>query len=597
MYSRTRVSFIRISLALALIFVIGIAIGCSGPPVAVFQASAISGQAPLTVTFTNQSKNANEFTWDFGDGETQATDKVKEVATHRYTKAGTNTVTLTATKKGEPPQTNSVTATVTVSPGSLSKLVLNTADVTLQPEGKQSFTAEAKDEFGNAIPDLAVVFRSDPTSGQVDSSGTFTAGTKAGTYTTGVTATATQGTATAAATASVTIKPDPLDSTTLAAVEVQAGKTQQLRAETKDKYGNPIADVQLAWTVKDDNAGSVASGGQFTAGLVARTFTNAIEVKATQGDLVRTANATVSITPGPLEQVVVGPGQVELGMGMTQQFVAVGADQYGNRISGLTFNWSVEAGGGSIDSKGMFTASATPGTYNKTVKATAKQGEISRSDQANVIIKPDVTPPIILSVSVSAITDSSAILQWETDEPTTSRVEYGTTAVYGSLGAADEKLATSHNLVVKGLTPDTTYHFQVKSVDKSGNTSVSKDATFRTKAIAEFISSSMYSAITIGIYVHQLGFDLFNGSTQRIKVIRVEFFDRSGATTHTISEGRIAEIWETGDVEPGKSFSGSLSFRIPYSTEEIEGWQVKWYCLDAQGVNFIAVGHYSSLGG
>ena len=74
---------------------------------------------------------------------------------------------------------------------------------------------------------------------------------------------------------------------------------------------------------------------------------------------------------------------------------------------------------------------------------------------------------------------------------------------------------------------------------------MSGDDSFATKTVKELVSSSMYPAITIGIYVHQLGFDLFNGSWQRITVAGVEFYDQSGTVTHTISASRVAEIWGT----------------------------------------------------
>ncbi|HLC23833.1 MAG TPA: PKD domain-containing protein, partial [Dehalococcoidia bacterium] len=190
MQSRIRILLTNICLGLVLVIALAVAYGCSGPPVAVFQASAISGQAPLSVTFTNQSRNADVFTWDFGDGEKQTTSTLIKATSHQYEKAGTFNATLTAAKKSNPPQANSTTATITVS-------------------------------------------------------------------------------------------------------------------------------------------------------------------------------------PGPLAQVIVGPGQIDLGMGMTQQFVAVGADQYANRISGLTFTWSVQSGAGTIDSKGLFTAPTAPGTNAKAVRAQA----------------------------------------------------------------------------------------------------------------------------------------------------------------------------------------------------------------------------------
>ncbi len=100
----------------------------------------------------------------------------------------------------------------------------------------------------------------------------------------------------------------------------------------------------------------------------------------------------------------------------------------------------------------------------------------------------------------------------------------------------------------------------------------------------------LYPGITIGGRVHQLSFYLFNGSSQTITVTRAEFFDKNDNITHTISADDITRIWQTGDVEVGKSLSAGISFGIPPTTEEIEGWQVKWYCVDADGQRFTVKG-------
>lgn len=470
-----------LALAFTIGFVIlaGSALACGGPPVALFKASVTGGQAPLVVTFVNESTGAEEFTWEFGDGETKTTNSTKETVTHAYKKAGAHTLKLTAGKKGQPATANSSTATITVAPAALASIMIAPAEANVGPEGKQAFTAEARDSFGNIIPDAKFAFKSNEMAGRVDPSGAFVAGRKAGsfdgavsveatqgnttksasarvtintgpldhvlvtpsktelaigktqdftaapmdafdnpvagaqvswtvdgaagtieagkltagslarTFERGVTATARIGTLSTSGSASVTVKPDPLDSITVQDVRVAAGATQQLRAEAKDRHGNQLSDVQVAWSVLSQNAGVTTAGGMLTAGLVARTFPNVIQAKVTQGDIAKTASAQVVIVPGPLAQVVVGPGQIDLGIGMTQQFVAVSADQYGNRISGLSFTWSVESGGGSIDSKGLFTASNTPGAYGKTVKAAVRQGDNSRSGTANVSVAPD----------------------------------------------------------------------------------------------------------------------------------------------------------------------------------------------------------------
>lgn len=66
---------------------------CS-PPVADFTSDVRSGEAPLTVRFTDQSTNSpSSWLWDFGDGET-STDQNPG---HEYTSSGTYTVSLRAT--------------------------------------------------------------------------------------------------------------------------------------------------------------------------------------------------------------------------------------------------------------------------------------------------------------------------------------------------------------------------------------------------------------------------------------------------------------------------------------------------------------------
>jgi len=68
-------------------------------PTAAFKTTSLDKPAPFAkVGFENNSKNAADYTWDFGDGTTS--DK-ENPAKHQYTKAGEYTVTLTAAKGGK----------------------------------------------------------------------------------------------------------------------------------------------------------------------------------------------------------------------------------------------------------------------------------------------------------------------------------------------------------------------------------------------------------------------------------------------------------------------------------------------------------------
>jgi len=221
---------------------------------------------------------------------------------------------------------------------------------------------------------------------------------------------------------------------------------------------------------------------------------------------------------------------------------------------------------------------------------------ITMDSDKNIIAHfADTTPPVISGVGTSGMTESRATIKWETSELATSQMEYGTSDAYGSIKALDGKLTTSHSVTLTELKSKTTYHFRVKSVDKAGNEALSDDYTFSTKTTKELLSATLYSGITIGGRVHQLSFNIFNGSSQTITVTKVEIFDEHGDVVFTMSKLDIAETWGSGQLDAGKSLSAGISFGIPPSTKEVEDWQVKWHCLDANGIKFTVKGEYSSL--
>ena len=111
----------------------------------------------------------------------------------------------------------------------------------------------------------------------------------------------------------------------------------------------------------------------------------------------------------------------------------------------------------------------------------------------------DETSPEITTISYIA-TSNSATITWSTDEPATSFVDYGINDAYGS-SVSDSTHVTSHSVKITGLTPKTTYHFKVTSVDPSGNSASSVDYQFTTSASATLDSISVTPvnpSITVG---------------------------------------------------------------------------------------------------
>lgn len=106
---------------------------------------------------------------------------------------------------------------------------------------------------------------------------------------------------------------------------------------------------------------------------------------------------------------------------------------------------------------------------------------LGRRFRRSSVAAADTTAPVItVGPTVTAnTTGTSVTITWTTNEASTSRVDYGTTASYGS-NVEDLTLVTSHSVNLTGLTTDTLYHYQVTSKDAANNQVQSSDATFTT---------------------------------------------------------------------------------------------------------------------
>ena len=91
----------------------------------------------------------------------------------------------------------------------------------------------------------------------------------------------------------------------------------------------------------------------------------------------------------------------------------------------------------------------------------------------------ETTPPVIANITVTQRTDTSARINWTTDEPSTTIVDYGLNTGYGS-SVTNGSMVTVHSIPLSGLTPNSTYHFRVRSRDSSGNLATSGNSLFMT---------------------------------------------------------------------------------------------------------------------
>lgn len=93
--------------------------------------------------------------------------------------------------------------------------------------------------------------------------------------------------------------------------------------------------------------------------------------------------------------------------------------------------------------------------------------------------KDDIAAPVVTEIQVPEITVSEATISWKTNEPSTSRVEYGLSTEYGSTLTSSIQPVIEHTVKLSGLIPGSQYHFRIIATDVAGNTSTA-DSSFGT---------------------------------------------------------------------------------------------------------------------
>lgn len=135
-------------------------------------------------------------------------------------------------------------------------------------------------------------------------------------------------------------------------------------------------------------------------------------------------------------------------------------------------------------------------------EATLYHFELSVSDSVDnetvlgdsTFVTHDVTAPEISNLLI-ATTDSSAIISFDTSEPASSSIQFGTTVAYGSL-VADTNKVLSHIVTLPGLDENALYHFEVTVADTVDNETVLPDSTFMTDDVSGPVVSNLLIATT-----------------------------------------------------------------------------------------------------
>ncbi|HEX7134090.1 MAG TPA: Ig-like domain repeat protein, partial [Iamia sp.] len=215
------------------------------------------------------------------------------------------------------------TATLAVTAGALDHLVLSPSVATITAGGSQAYGARGFDVFGNDLGDVT-----GSTTFSVGPEGSCTGATCSASAAGGHTVTGTIGSATGAASLSVTAGPlDHLELTPSTA-SIVAGETQAYGARGFDAFGNDLGDVTGSTTF------SIGPDGACAAATCTASAAGGHTVTGTNGSA--TGTASLAVTAGVLDHLVLSPEVATITAGGSQVYGARGFDVFGNDLGDLT---------------------------------------------------------------------------------------------------------------------------------------------------------------------------------------------------------------------------------------------------------------------
>lgn len=199
--------------------------------------------------------------------------------------------------------------------------------------------------------------------------------------------------------------------------------------------------------------------------------------------------------------------------------------------------------------------------YHFQINSTDSSGNSGSSgdETLTTLATPDTTAPQISNILVS-VTDTTATISWETDEPASSEVAFGLDTNYSDTPVTDTTEKTSHSLTLSGLTENTQYYYVINSTDSAGNTGTQSGLNFITDEaplpIPELVKDINQ---TLGQSSDPIYFTEFNG---------MFYF-----SAYTSENGR--ELWKSDGTEAGtvmvKDINLGVESSIPDTFINING--------------------------
>ena len=162
---------------------------------------------------------------------------------------------------------------------------------------------------------------------------------------------------------------------------------------------------------------------------------------------------------------------------------------------------------------------------------------------------PDRVPPVLTSgPTVTYLSNTSAVVNWTTDKPADSSIEFGPQGQAMTRRTGDIHHDTVHTLVLTQLNPSSTLVFRVASTDPSGNgPTTSSTQTLTTRSVPDLIAPVIQGVPQTSQVSGSSA--LLAWMTDKPATTQVEYRTSTGTQVHQLARPGIGAshgIWLTG---------------------------------------------------
>ena len=144
--------------------------------------------------------------------------------------------------------------------------------------------------------------------------------------------------------------------------------------------------------------------------------------------------------------------------------------------------------------------------YILIVKGRDKVGNEATSELIKFTTSTDTRPPAITELTVDTVPANNSnsnnqkaqiVISWNTDESSTSAIEYGEgySDTYPSKTTTDFNLTSNHMVVISNLEPSKVYHFRAVSKDKANNIAYSSNTVSITSTISTDVTNLILNSL------------------------------------------------------------------------------------------------------